>query len=121
VNADGSEYFEPWFIGKSKNPRCFKNINGGLLGIHYRFNKRKWMTGLICEEYLRWLDRKMTGRKVLLLMDNFSGHELGVELVELMGYRMSRLHGFLQTQLHTGNLLIKTSLRLLSFNIESLG
>ena len=41
------------------------------------------MTGLICEEYLQWLDNKMRGegRKVLLLMDNFSGHELGVILV----------------------------------------
>jgi hypothetical protein len=35
------------------------------------------------EEYLQWLDNKIRGanRKVLLLLDNFSGHELGVELV----------------------------------------
>ena len=35
------------------------------------------------EEYLRWLDNKMRGegRKVLLLLDNFSSHELGVQLV----------------------------------------
>jgi hypothetical protein len=41
------------------------------------------MTGLICEEYLQWLNNKMQGkgRKVLLLMDNFSGHELAVQLV----------------------------------------
>lgn len=26
-NADGSEKFEAWVIGRSKNPRCFKNIN----------------------------------------------------------------------------------------------
>ena len=46
------------------------------------------MTGLIMEEYLRWLDNKMRveGRKVLMLLDNFSGHELGVQLV-------SRLEG----------------------------
>ena len=24
VNASGSEKFEPWIIGKAKNPRCFK-------------------------------------------------------------------------------------------------
>jgi hypothetical protein len=37
----------------------------------------------ICEEYLQWLNNKMRGerRKVLLLMDNFSGHELGVQSV----------------------------------------
>jgi hypothetical protein len=41
------------------------------------------MTGKICEEYLQWLNSEMKaqGRKVLLLMDNFSGHELAVQLV----------------------------------------
>ena len=35
------------------------------------------------QEYLIWLDNKMRAqdRKVLLLLDNFSGHELGVQLV----------------------------------------
>ena len=34
------------------------------------------------EEYLRWLNLRYRalGRKVLLLLDNFSGHELGVQL-----------------------------------------
>jgi len=74
---------EPWIIGKSKNPRCFKGINRKLLRVHYRHNKSKWMTGIIMQEYLIWLDNKMRAqqRKVLLLLDNFSGHELGVELV----------------------------------------
>jgi hypothetical protein len=81
TNADGSEKLEPWVIGKSKNPRCFKGINRQYLRIQYRYNKTKWMTGLVMEEYLRWLDNKMRGRKILLLLDNFSGHELGVQLV----------------------------------------
>ena len=51
-NADGSETFKPWIIGKSKNPRCFKNINRQHLRITYRYNKTKWMTGLIYKEYL---------------------------------------------------------------------
>jgi hypothetical protein len=82
-NADGSEKFLPWVIGKSENPRCFSRINRKNLRIMYRFNNTKWMTGLICEEYLQWLNNKMQGeqRKVLLLMDNFSGHELAVQLV----------------------------------------
>ena len=81
TNGDGTERLEPWIIGQSKNPRCFKNINRKLLRIEYRNNKSKWMTGMIMEEYLWWFDAKMRGRKVLLLLDNFSGHELGVELV----------------------------------------
>jgi hypothetical protein len=36
------------------------------------------MTGMVIEEYLRWFNKKMYGRKVLLLLDNFSRHELGV-------------------------------------------
>jgi hypothetical protein len=81
TNADGSEKLDTWAIGKSKKPRCFKHINLKNLRVQYRNNKSKWMTGLIMEEYLRWLNKKMRGRKILLLLDNFSGHELGVELV----------------------------------------
>jgi hypothetical protein len=35
------------------------------------------------EEYLQWLDNKIRGvnRKVLFLLDNFSGYKLGVELI----------------------------------------
>ena len=82
-NADGSEKFVPWVIGKSKNPRCFSKIKRQNLRVKYRFNKTKWMTGLICEEYLQWLNNKMRAeqRHVLLLMDNFSGHELAVQLI----------------------------------------
>jgi hypothetical protein len=92
ANADGSEKLEPWIIGRSKNPRCLKNLNRSLLRVKYSYNKSKWMTGTICEEYLRWLDNKMHGRRVLLLMDNFSGHELGVQLVGgLEGLRNVRI------------------------------
>jgi hypothetical protein len=58
-NADGSEKFLTWVIGKLETPRCFSKINRKNLRIMYRFNHTKWMTGLICEEYLRWLNNKM--------------------------------------------------------------
>ena len=82
-NTDSSEKFTPWVIGKSENPRAFSKVNRTNLRIIYRFNKTKWITGLICEEYLQWLNKKMQreGRRVLLLLDNFSGHELAVQLV----------------------------------------
>jgi hypothetical protein len=74
------EHLQPWLIGKSKHPWCFKKANRSLFRLQYRYNKTKWMIGLIIEEYLRWLDNKIRGegRKVLLLLDNFSGHKLGV-------------------------------------------
>ncbi len=42
------------------------------------------MTGILFVEYLCWLDNKIgttPGRQVLLLLDNISRHDLGVELV----------------------------------------
>jgi hypothetical protein len=81
TNGDGSEKLYPWIIGRSKNPRCFKHVNRNNLRIIYRNNKSKWMTGKIFKEWLHWFDNFMAGRKVLLLLDNFSGHELGVEKV----------------------------------------
>jgi hypothetical protein len=82
ANADGSEKPEPWVIGRSKNPRCLQPIkNRQNLRIVYEYNKTKWMTGVICKRFLPWFNNKMHGRKVLLLLDNFSGHELGVEKV----------------------------------------
>ncbi|KAI0997230.1 hypothetical protein K3495_g10956 [Podosphaera aphanis] len=81
VNATRSEKLDMWVIGSSKSPQCFKDINLKHLNIQYRNNKPKWMTGLIMKEYLEWLDDRMKYRKILLLLDNFAGHELGVRLV----------------------------------------
>ena len=33
VNTTGTNKWEPWLIGKSENPRCFKHVNRRLLGI----------------------------------------------------------------------------------------
>jgi hypothetical protein len=46
-NASGTEKLPLMVIGKSKNPRCFKNA---ILPdeIKYEANKKAWMTGSIC-------------------------------------------------------------------------
>ncbi|KAJ9550069.1 hypothetical protein OSB04_022612 [Centaurea solstitialis] len=59
-----------WIIGKYAKPRCFKNVNLNSLNCEYRANKRAWMTGVLFEEYVRQLDKKMVGRKILLIVDN---------------------------------------------------
>jgi hypothetical protein len=41
------------------------------------------MTGAIFKEWLFWFDSKMKGRKVALLMDNFSAHEAAAEDIQL--------------------------------------
>jgi hypothetical protein len=84
-NADGSEKITPWLIGKFENPRCFKNINKRLMGVKYRFNSTKWMTGDLFQEFLNWFNdeikRRDPNRKVDLLLDNFSGHELAIQRI----------------------------------------
>ena len=39
------------------------------------------MTSQIIEEWLCWFDKKMTGWKVVLLMDNFSAHEAAIQTI----------------------------------------
>jgi hypothetical protein len=80
-NSDGSERLPMWIIGNAAKPRCFSKarINISNLGVYWRSNKKAWMTGKIMEEWLRWFDNQMSGRKVALLMDNFSAHEAALE------------------------------------------
>jgi hypothetical protein len=84
TNATGSDKLPPWFIGTAKRPNAFRAR--GLweidhLGAIWRSNKSAWMTHHIMKEWLYWFDHRMrcANKKVLLLMDNFSAHELAVE------------------------------------------
>jgi hypothetical protein len=86
-NATGSHKLPMWVIGKHKQPRCFrasgvKDVEA--LGIKWRANKKAWMTQEIMVDWLRWFDQQMHGRKVLLLMDNFSAHVAAFNELESM-------------------------------------
>lgn len=63
-------------IGKSLNPRCFKNINKSALPVTYRANSKAWMRSDIFIEWLENLDYyfRTMGRKILLLIDNAGSH-----------------------------------------------
>ncbi len=51
------------------------------------------MIGKIFEEWLHWFDNLMARRKVLLLLNNFSSHELRVEKVRgLDGLQNVKIH-----------------------------
>ena len=60
-NMDGSEKMDPLVIGKSKNPRCFKNVK--TLPVQYNANKNAWMIGDIWKDWLKHLDNKMRVKK----------------------------------------------------------
>lgn len=79
-SAEG-EKLEPFFIGKYAMPRAFQKIPPNRRGILYRNNKTAWMNELLFTEWVRNLDLEMQrqGRKILLLMDNFSAHYIEYE------------------------------------------
>ena len=75
-NMDGSDKIKPLIIGKSENPRCFKNLNRSSLPVDYKSQSNSWMTGDIFTSWLRKLDRHLQfeKRKIALIIDNCRAH-----------------------------------------------
>ena len=76
TNADGSDRMKPLVIGKSAQPRCFRDFMASSY-VYYYHNKKAWMTGYIFSEWLHHFDdyiKRKKNRPVLLLLDNVSSH-----------------------------------------------
>ncbi|CAF0801582.1 unnamed protein product [Brachionus calyciflorus] len=77
-NASGRDKIKPLVIGRFKNPRCFKNFNPEPV-VSYFNNSIAWMTASIfsswCETFNNNIKFKNEKRKVVLLVDNASGHK----------------------------------------------
>lgn len=73
-NADGSEKLTPIVIGKSKKPRCFRNIKR--FPCEYFNNNTAWMTSKIFLNFLNKFEKDMEKQKrnVLLFMDQCPAH-----------------------------------------------
>ena len=89
-NMDGTEKLEPLTIGKSKQPRCFKNVKR--LPVAYEANKNAWMTSDIWEEWLKKLDTHRSHRtprhsfsQWIGIIANFKQHYRSLVLRHLMG------------------------------------
>ena len=80
-NASGNHRIAPWYIGTAAKPRCFSGINIKNLSMVWRHNQKGWMTAVIFKEYLLWFNQQMHGRKVILLIDNFSAHNSGLDMI----------------------------------------
>ena len=74
ANMDSIEKRSLFMIGKSENPRSFKNVR--TKPIDYTANKKAWMTREIFEDWLLKLDKKICkqNRKILLFIDNCTVH-----------------------------------------------
>ena len=79
------EFEETLVIGRTEKPRCFKNVSMTNLPIHWKHNKKAWMTTDIFDAWLKRFDRKMTakGRKILLPLDNASSHDKDLHLTNV--------------------------------------
>lgn len=86
ANASGTHKLKMVVIGKSNNPRAFKNID---LPVHYYGQKSAWMTKDLFKKWFnecfvpevrKWLKDHNLPQKALLLLDNAPGHPSEEEL-----------------------------------------
>ena len=78
-NVDGSDKQRLYVINKSRNPHCFSSVRFNPNSIvQYYFNKKAWMTRDIFNDWIIKFNNRIrlneNNRKVLLLVDNCSGH-----------------------------------------------
>lgn len=74
ANMSGTDKKKLLVIGKSANPRSFKNVKR--LPVDYTANKKAWMTAEIFEREIRKWDKTLDkqNRQILLLVDNCPAH-----------------------------------------------
>ena len=70
-------------IGKSANPRCFKNIKK--LPLPYELSKKAWMTAAIFEMWVKKLDSqtRKSNQNIVLVLDNCTAHPKVKELTNI--------------------------------------
>lgn len=80
-NASGTHKLELLVIGKSKNPRAFKNVKH--LPVKYKHQNKAWMTRELFSEWFheefvpsvkKFLKKQNLPQKALLVLDNCPGH-----------------------------------------------
>lgn len=68
ANADGSEKLQPLFVSHFENPKCFKKKSAEQHSMHYFWNHKAWMTGVIFSRWIQRLDFAMASQKRHILM-----------------------------------------------------
>ncbi|GBL77914.1 Jerky -like [Araneus ventricosus] len=82
ANAAGSHRVKLTLVGKSKKPRCFKNINKTALLVHYMRQESSRMNSSLFSEWFHYcfvpevkkILKKLKLKKAILLMDNAPAH-----------------------------------------------
>lgn len=90
-NAAGDFKFKPYLIYHSENPRAFKNCNKNQLGVHWRANRKAWMTSVLFVDWIKnccipeiknYCDRENLACKALVLIDNAPSHPLYINDID---------------------------------------
>lgn len=88
-NASGNHKMPLFVIGKSKNPRAFKNLNRATLPVYYRNQSSAWMDSQLFKEWFfdafvpavkQHLKSKKLPTRAILLLDNAPSHPSECEL-----------------------------------------
>ncbi|KAG0139902.1 hypothetical protein CROQUDRAFT_54063, partial [Cronartium quercuum f. sp. fusiforme G11] len=81
ANADRTHKLNPLVIGSSAKPKSFRGKPAHYYSFQYTSNKNAWITGQIFASKSFWI--QLEGRKILLLLDNFSSHKAPVKTLNL--------------------------------------
>lgn len=82
-NASGDKLFKPLVINNALRPRSMKGMDMNELSVHWRANRKAWMTRAIFTDWFHncyvpemevYLESKNLPFKALLLLDNASSH-----------------------------------------------
>ncbi|UYV62517.1 hypothetical protein LAZ67_2000925 [Cordylochernes scorpioides] len=87
-NANGDFKFKPFLIYKSENPRAMKGCSKNLLPVHWRANKKAWMTTSLFKNWVTtcaipeikaYCIKENLNFKALVLVDNAPSHPVYVD------------------------------------------
>ncbi len=113
------EKLPPWIIGKSKNPKAFREQDMSKLKIKYTNSVKAWMMNPIFNQYMKELDEyfKRKGRKIVLFLDNAPVHIVD-EATNLTNVKLHYFPPNLTLDLQPLNAGIIRSLKALSRKFE---
>ena len=80
-NADGSDKLPLWLIGTDHTPRAFDQagVNMNALNVVWNADSNTSLQHKTMHDWLRWFDKRMQGRRVLLFLDDLSVHHAVID------------------------------------------
>jgi hypothetical protein len=87
-NLSGTYKVKPLLVNTSANPSALKGITKAILPVHFRSNKKIWITILIFKDWFvncflpeveKYCQENILPYKILLILDNAPGHPIHLE------------------------------------------